>query len=39
MYDDLSNEQWVPGFLFCVIEEQDQMIKNRPNQHPPQNSQ
>ena len=27
-YDDLSNEQWVQGFLFCMLEEKDQIVRD-----------
>ena len=26
-YDELSNDQWVQGFLFCILEEKDQNIR------------
>ena len=27
-YDDLSNEQWVQGFLFCMLEEKDHIVRD-----------
>ena len=26
-FDDLSNEQWVQGFLFCILDEKDSKIR------------
>ena len=26
-YDDLSNEQWVQGFLFCILDKKDNSVR------------